>query len=51
MRAPTLRPRTARSDRSLLNSRILPTYAAMPLVAIHKSDVPTWLARMLQDGT
>lgn len=47
---PTLKPKTLAGYGSLMRSRILPTFGAMPLAAIRLSDVQTWVGGMQEDG-
>jgi integrase len=46
----TLKPKTAEGYRSLLESRILPTFGAMPLGRIQRHDVRAWVAAMGEEG-
>ena len=48
--SPTLKPKTAASYRSLMRSRVLPTFGAWPLSRLQPSDVQRWIARMETDG-
>ncbi len=47
---PTLKPKTAASYRSLLRSRILPAFGAVPLAAVKPLDVQRWIGSMESEG-
>src|SRR5205823_6392387 len=49
-RSPTLKPKTAHGYRSMLRSRILPTFGRWKLASIGPSDVQTWINGMQADG-
>ena len=46
----TVKPKTAAGYRSLLESRVLPTFGAVPLRRITSAMVRSWVADMAQDG-
>ena len=48
--APDLKPKTLASYRSLLRSRILPTFGRSPIAEIRPGDVDAWVAGMKADG-
>src|SRR6266545_2488441 len=47
---PTLKLKTAASYRSLLRSRILPAFGAVPLAAVKPLDVQRWIGSMESEG-
>jgi integrase len=49
-RTPTLKPKTAHGYRSMLRSRILPTFGRWKLASIGPSDVQAWINGMQGDG-
>ena len=49
-RTPTLKPQTSHGYRSMLRSRILPTFGRWKLASIGPSDVQAWINSMQADG-
>ena len=45
-----LKPSTIAAEQSLLASRIIPVFGAMPLRSIEPTDVDKWIARMIDEG-
>ena len=45
-----LKPKTLSSYRSLLRTRVLPTWASVPLARVAYSDVVAWVAAMRAEG-